>query len=92
MISDPQTDTNIKHGEDVTLTVSAIGPRPLSYKWIKDGVDISDAKCIGADTDTLTITSFSSENQGNYSCIVSGDQQSVESKPALLGLGIDVNN
>ena len=88
MRSDPQTNTTIKHGEDVTLTVSAIGPQPLSYKWIKDGEAISDVNCNGTDKDKLTITSFSSANQGCYLCTVNGDEQYVESKPALLGLGI----
>ena len=85
--NDPQTNANIKHGEDVTLTVSAVGPQPLSYKWTKDGKAISDANCNGADKDKLTITSFSSANQGCYLCTVNGDEQYVESMPALLGLG-----
>ena len=67
----------------MTLTVSALGPQPLSYRWMKDGQDIPDTK----NTDKLTILSFSSENQGKYSCNVIGGQQSIESKPASLGLG-----
>ena len=66
------------------LTVSAVGPQTLTYRWMKDGEEISDIK----NTDELTITSFSSDNQGNYSCIVSGGQQSIESKPASLRLGM----
>ena len=88
MRSDPQTNTTIKHGENVILTVSAIGPQPLSYKWTKDGEAISDANCNGADKDKLTITSFSSANQGYYLCTVNDDEQYVESMPALLGFGI----
>ena len=65
------------------LTVSALGPQPLTYRWMKDRQDIPGAKTI----DKLTILSFSSENQGKYSCNVSGGQQSIESKPASLGLG-----
>ena len=64
--------------------MSAIGPQPLTYQWMKDGEEISDAK----DTEKLTITSFSTQDQGNYLCIVKGGQQSIESKPALLGLGM----
>ena len=71
------------YGEDVTLTVSAVGPQPLIYKWMKDGKKISD----DLKSDKLTISSFSSENQGNYLCIVSGGRQSIESKPAALGIG-----
>ena len=69
----------------MTLTVSAVGPQPLAYRWMKDGQEICDF-----DSDKLTIASFSSDNQGCYSCIVVGGQQSIESKPALLGLGMNL--
>ena len=85
----PQENTSMKHGEDVALTVTAVGPQPLSYIWTKDGEKISDTngEYTGTKTDTLIISSFSSLNQGSYMCIISGGQQSVESKPAALGLG-----
>ena len=87
MTKHPQDIKSIKNGEEVTLTVSAIGPQPLNYKWIKDEEEISDARYFGADTNKLIITSFVSENQGNYLCCVTGGQQSVKSKPATLQLG-----
>ena len=68
----------------MTLTVSALGPQPLTYRWMKDGQDIPDTKNVNE----LTILSFSNENQGIYSCNVSGGQQLVESNPASLGLGM----
>ena len=51
---------------------------------MKNGEEISDTKTINK----LTITSFSSDNQGKYSCNVIGGQQSIESEPASLGLGM----
>ena len=87
MTTQPQGNTSVKHGEDVTLSAAAIGPEPLSYKWKKDGVKISDTKCKGANTDTLTIICFSKVDRGNYTCTVNGGHQSVESKPAALELG-----
>ena len=83
MIDHPKGNTSILCGEDVTLTVSAVGPQRLTYRWMKDGQELHSAE----DTGKLTIASFSSENQGNYLCIISSSLQSVESKPALLGLG-----
>ena len=80
----PQGNTKIQHGEDVILFVSAIGPQPLTYRWMKDQKEILD----DTNTDKLKITSFSNENQGSYSCIVSGGQQSIETMPASLGLGL----
>ena len=88
MTKHPQGNTYIKHSDNVTLSVSATGPEPLCYRWNKDGEELlSDTKCTGANTDTLTIISFSKEDQGNYKCTVNGGQQSVESKPAALELG-----
>ena len=58
----------------------------MTYKWMKDRQEIPDAKNI----DKLTITSFSSENQGNYTCNVVSGRQSVESESASLRLGMNL--
>ena len=67
--------------------MSAIGAKPLQYKWKKDGADITDPECTGATTQILTIHTFSRDHQGNYFCIVSNSLQSVESEAAHLALG-----
>jgi hypothetical protein len=51
---------------------------------MKDGQEIPDSN-----NDKLAIVSFSSDNQGCYSCIVVGGQQSIESEPVSLGLGMN---
>ena len=51
---------------------------------MKDGQDIPDTKNVNE----LKILLFSNENQGIYSCNVSGGQQLVKSNPASLGLGM----
>ena len=83
MIDHPKGNTGIQNGEDVTLSVSAVGPQHLTYRWMKDGQELHSAE----DAGKLTIPSFSSENEGYYSCIISTSLQSIESKPVLLGLG-----
>ena len=89
MTKHPRGNTNVNLGKDVTVSVSATGPEPLSYKWKKDGEELlSDTKYTGANTHTLTISSFSKGDRGNYMCTVSCGQQSVESKPAALELGM----
>lgn len=70
----------------VSLSISAIGPEPVSYQWKNDGVDIVNEDCIGIDESTLTIRSFSLKHQGNYSCEVKHKEKSVESDPAKLKL------
>ena len=83
MIDHPKGNTSIQNGEDVTLTVSAVGPQHLTYRWMKDGQELHSAE----DADKITIPSFSTEEEGYYSCIISTRLQSYESKPALLRLG-----
>ena len=88
MTKHPRGNTNVNLSKDVTVSVSATGPEPLSYKWKKDGEELlSDTKYTGANTHTLTISSFSEGDRGNYMCTVSCGQHSVESKPAALELG-----
>ena len=85
----PQSNTNIKYKEKVTLTVSTIEVDNLSYYWKKDGENVSGSKYTGTDTPILTISNFSPENQGKYSCVVKNNYNysSIESHKADLALG-----
>lgn len=70
--------------------MSAIGQGALSYHWIKDGVAFFDEKlpnCTGVNTPTLCITSFATEHEGVYKCIVSNAAGSVESTVVELIIG-----
>ena len=70
---------------EVRLTVDATGLGTLSYKWLKDREDIDETlypNCSGVDTAALTITPFSSEYEGSYSCLVKDEAgQEIESNP-----------
>ena len=70
----------------VSLSVSAVGPGPLSYKWKKDGVGIVDEDYTGIDEATLIVRSFSLEHEGNYSCEIKYNEKSMESISAKLEL------
>jgi hypothetical protein len=70
----------------VSLTVSAIGPGPLTYQWKRDGANIDYEDCTGVDEATLTIKSFSPKHRGHYSCYVNVNGNSIESDPAKLEL------
>ena len=70
----------------VSLSVSAIGSEPLTYKWKKDEEDIIDQECTGIDTHTLNISCFSSRFQGEYICEVKDDHKTIKSNPAKLEL------
>lgn len=79
-----QTQTVKFDRNGATVTVSAAGPGTLSYTWLKDGKVITSAKypnCTGADTDTLTISPFTPEYEGNYNCRIGNqDGLSIESE------------
>ena len=69
-----QTHTTKSDGGEVKIGVSASGPGTLTYTWKKDGEVITSEKypnCTGYDTDTLSISPFSSLYEGGYSCVVS---------------------
>ena len=88
IIGQPQTNSSIHYGGDVTLTVTATGPQPLSYQWMKDGVVISPdviPDCIGTDTALLHITTFLPHHEGQYHCKISSENApSLDSDPAEL--------
>jgi hypothetical protein len=66
-------------GSNVTFTVTASGSGPLRYLWRFNGTPIS-----GQTNTSLTLSSVSSGQSGNYSVIASNFLGSVTSSPALL--------
>ena len=69
-----------------SLSVSAVGPGSLSYKWKKDSIDINDQDYMGVDEPTLLIKAFSLKHEGNYTCEIKHNSMSIESDVAKLGL------
>ena len=82
----PQENSIIKCDDSATINVSAVGSGHLSYKWKKDGKDITNPNCTGINTPVLTITSFSYEAQGEYACEVKNDHKTIKSNFAKLEL------
>ena len=90
IIKHPEYLDNIHEDRPLTLTVSAAGQGTLSYHWIKDGLAFFDEKlpsCTGVNTPTLGITSFATEHEGVYKCVVSNAAGSVESTSVELTIG-----
>ena len=85
ILEHPKSMTYNYHTQ-VSLSVSAIGPGPLSYKWKKDGVDIYDQDSTGVNESTLIIRSFSLKHEGMYTCKIKYNEKSVESNPANVQL------
>jgi plastocyanin len=66
-------------GQDVTFTVSATGPPPLSFQWLFQGSEI-----VGATGSTLMLTNVQPAHAGSYSVVVNNSFGSVTSSPAVL--------
>lgn len=56
----PQSQT-VYAGDDVTLSVTAVGQTPLTYQWLKDGVEIS-----GQTQSTLSLPNIQPDAAGAY--------------------------
>lgn len=72
-------------GQTATFAVIASGAPAPSYRWRKDGVDLSDGGGItGATTATLQIASTVAASGGAYSVVVTNTAGEVESVPVSL--------
>ncbi|MBA4150685.1 MAG: immunoglobulin domain-containing protein [Verrucomicrobia bacterium] len=80
--SDPQSRTN-NAGTTATFTVVA-SSTGLTYEWKKNNDPISDPNVLGVNSATLTITSVTSLNAGNYHVVVANEIDSVNSQSATL--------
>lgn len=66
-------------GANVTFTVAAAGTAPMSYQWRFNGANLA-----GATGATLTLTAVTTNQAGNYTCVVANSVGSVTSTGATL--------
>jgi glucose/arabinose dehydrogenase len=66
-------------GQTATFQVTATGTPPLSYQWLRNGVDIP-----GATSATLTLTGTRDDNGAQIRCRVANDAGEALSNPATL--------
>jgi hypothetical protein len=83
--SDPSSQTVCPSGS-VSLSVTATGISPLSYRWMREGTPINPLTNPSAATATLTLTNVTSADATSYDCIVTNACGSVTSNPATLTL------
>jgi hypothetical protein len=68
----PQSRTN-STGTVATFTVFADGSGPLTYRWRRNGANLTDGGNLsGASSSTLTIANVAQTNAGSYDAIISG--------------------
>jgi hypothetical protein len=74
LVTVPPAGRTFDKGDDFTLSVTAIGPGPFTYQWIKNKKPIA-----GATSATYAITDADHTDVGDYSVLVSNANGSVES-------------
>jgi uncharacterized repeat protein (TIGR03803 family) len=86
IVSAPASQTLLP-GATATFTVSAVGDQPLSYFWQMNGTNLaSGGNLSGSATSTLTISSATVLNSGDYSVLITNSFGSVTSAVAALNL------
>ncbi|MBT63012.1 MAG: hypothetical protein CML13_07350 [Puniceicoccaceae bacterium] len=81
----PAALTIVDPGEDVTLSVGAVGTTALSYQWFLDGDPLVDGAGIaGSQTDTLVLTAVDDLDGGDYTVEISNASGNRTSETAQL--------
>lgn len=79
VITSQPTNKTVSQGQSVTFNVSASGATPLTYQWMKSGVNIS-----GANGSAYTISNTQPSNAGQYSVKVTNSYGSTTSNTVSL--------
>jgi hypothetical protein len=82
----PPTNHTVGLGAAVNFSVTAVGEKPLSYLWQKDGTNLATGGHVsGATTNSiLTITNTQTGDAGGYSVIVTNLAGAVTSSPPAV--------
>lgn len=73
-IAQQPTDLQLYEGSHASFSVMATGLKPLTYRWQKEGVDLSDGGDVsGTTTDTLRIANVDASDSGKYRCVVTNN-------------------
>ena len=85
----PPTNTVAFDHQDISLSVSAVGPPPLTYQWYYNNNVATGPNVSGADTPTLTITDVLADNgtTGAYYVVVSNPFGNTTSRVANVVSG-----
>jgi hypothetical protein len=75
------SDIEARGGSNVTLSVTATGPGPLTYQWRFNGANIA-----GATSRTLLLTNLQLEQTGQYQVLVSNPNATVSAYAQLTVL------
>ncbi|MGO9586784.1 MAG: immunoglobulin domain-containing protein [Limisphaerales bacterium] len=89
IVVQPQNQT-LRTGSNATFTVTASGTAPLSYQWqlngtnLLDGTNVDGSQISGSITTNLTVSFAQTNEDGNYTVIITNVAGSVISSTAVL--------
>ncbi len=86
-VTDHPVSQTVAFGATASFTALASGSSPLSYRWQKDGADLTDGgKISGATSTTLQISSVDYADAASYRCVVTNAYGSATSNAATLAV------
>ncbi|MEY2427256.1 MAG: hypothetical protein QOJ40_141, partial [Verrucomicrobiota bacterium] len=81
------TNQTVLPGQTASMSVTAVGSQPLSYRWQKNGTNLTDGgELTGSTSATLMINNVSPASAGTYLVNVSNTLGSVTSAGAVLAV------
>ena len=82
----PEQNTTVAMGVNVTLTCNASGADNLKYRWIRMGRKAIPSRARGVNSNTLIIPNIMVEDNGDYKCVVTSGNTSVTSRPGTVSV------
>lgn len=90
-ITQQPSSQSVAAGATVVFAVEASGQSPLSFQWMKNGVNLSNGgRIVGANASSLQIAGAEVGDQGTYQCTVSNPFASISSDTANLTVNPNV--
>lgn len=87
VITQQPQDQNTCQGGTATFLIDAAGDGPITYRWQRNQVNLSDGgHYSGTTTPLLTISTVDSGDVGNYRCVASNPYGSTNSNEAVLAV------
>ncbi len=87
IITVPPASQVVARSNNVVFTVTVTGTGPLAYHWRKNGTNLVNAGTVsGATTPTLSLATVTTNNNGNYSVVITNIYGSTTSAVATLAV------
>jgi Immunoglobulin domain/Immunoglobulin I-set domain len=87
----PPTAVNAATGSVATFTVIAEGTSPLSYRWLRNNLTITNGtKFTGVSSNVLSVLKLTTNDSGNFTVVITNSAGAVTSSPVALSVQLPV--